>query len=88
MRIHIEEMSWMEVKEALEQGFQTVIVPVASIEQHGPHLPLGTDSYGGDCYGAKVAVKLGNALVAPTIRFGCSMPSSIFPSESAASPFS
>lgn len=70
--IILEEMTWPEIQEALKSGYKTVIFSVASTEQHGPHLPIGTDSYGGDYYALKVAEKLGETLVAPTIRFGCS----------------
>lgn len=70
--IILEEMTWPSVKEAIKSGYKTVIFSVASTEQHGPHLPLGTDSFGGDYYALKVAEKMGETLVAPTVRFGCS----------------
>ena len=31
--------------EALRQQTQTVILPLGSLEEHGPHLPLGTDTF-------------------------------------------
>lgn len=34
--ILLEEMVWPEIESALENGKRTVIVPVGSIEQHGP----------------------------------------------------
>ena len=70
--ILIEELSWSAIKEAMMQGYKTAIFAVASTEQHGPHLPTGTDAFIGDNYAKRVAEKLGNTLVAPTIRFGCS----------------
>jgi creatinine amidohydrolase len=68
----LEEYAWPEVETALEQGTQTVVVAVGSTEQHGPHLPLKTDTILGDEYSRRVAEKLGDALAAPTIRPGCS----------------
>jgi len=38
----IEEMTWQEVEKSIEQQ-QVLIIPIGSIEQHGPHLPLTTD---------------------------------------------
>lgn len=70
--IKLTEMTWKMVAEALANGFNTVIVSVGSIEQHGYHLPLSTDEHLGDCLALILAEKLGNALVAPTIRPGCS----------------
>ena len=43
-RVLMEEMTWPEVKAALDSGAQTAIIPTASVEQHGPHLPLLTDT--------------------------------------------
>jgi len=37
------EMSWPEVEEALKRT-DVVIIPVGSTEQHGTHLPLGSDT--------------------------------------------
>lgn len=68
----LEEMTWPEVAEALEAGRTTVVVAVGATEQHGPHLPLLVDAVRGDRLAVEVARLLGGALVAPTIRVGCS----------------
>jgi creatinine amidohydrolase len=68
----LEELSWPEVQEAVSAGIRTVVVVVASIEQHGPHLPTMTDTAIGHAVGERVARKLGRALLAPVIRPGCS----------------
>jgi creatinine amidohydrolase len=39
-----EEMTWKEVEEEIEVRTPFVL-PLGSIEQHGPHLPLGTDAF-------------------------------------------
>lgn len=70
--LRIEEMTWVQVKEYLEQGYRRVIFALGSIEQHGPHMPLVTDTLIGDMLAVRVAEKLGQTLVAPTIRPGCS----------------
>ena len=43
-RVLIEEMTWPEVKAAIEGGRRRVIVMLGAMEQHGPHLPIGTDT--------------------------------------------
>ena len=35
----LEEMTWPEIRDALQNGMRTVVVCAASIEQHGPTLP-------------------------------------------------
>ncbi|MBN1223216.1 MAG: creatininase family protein [Candidatus Aminicenantes bacterium] len=77
--VRMEEMNWPDIKEAIEKGFTTAILAVGSTEQHGPHLPLITDSLIGDVLANKVAQKLGNALQAPTIRIGLSEHHLAFP---------
>ena len=39
----IEAMTMPEFEQRLEQS-RTVLIPVGSVEEHGPHLPLGTDT--------------------------------------------
>ena len=71
-RLLMEEMSWREIEEAIAGGKTTAILAVASIEQHGPHLPTGTDTYLGCALAEGIARELGNALVAPVMRPGLS----------------
>jgi len=46
-----------------------VIVPVGSLEEHGSHLPLGTDSMQAEEVARRVALEL-DALVCPPLRYG------------------
>ena len=68
----LEEMTWPEVEAAISLGTKTVVIAVGAVEQHGPHLPLLVDAVRGDRLAVEVARRLGNSLVAPTIRVGCS----------------
>lgn len=70
--IRMEEMNWVDISEAIQKGFTTVVIGIGSTEQHGPHLPTHTDAVIADVLAHKVALKLGNALKAQTIRVGCS----------------
>lgn len=66
------EMTRPEVEAAIASGVDTVIITFGSTEQHGLHLPLGTDSLWGEELGERVARALGDALLAPGLRLGCS----------------
>jgi creatinine amidohydrolase len=68
----MEEMTWPDVRAALAAGYTTAVVAVGSTEQHGPHLPTMTDTRIGDAMAHRVALKLGNALLARTIPVGVS----------------
>jgi len=68
----MEEMNWIDIKEAINNGFKTVIIGVGSTEQHGPHLPTQTDALIADVIVNLIAQSLKNALQAQTIRVGCS----------------
>ena len=69
--LDLERMTWPEVRAELDRGRDTVVVPFGAVEQHGPHLPLGTDAMFGDEIGRAAAERL-NAFLAPTIPVGCS----------------
>lgn len=67
--VFIEEMTWMEVRDALADGKTTVIVPTGGVEQNGPYLATGKHNYVLRATTQAIARKLGNALVAPTVAF-------------------
>ncbi len=71
-KINLFEMTRPEVEQAIASGVDTVIITIGSTEQHGLHLPLGTDAIYGEALGERVARGLGNALLAPGLRIGCS----------------
>lgn len=75
----LSDLTWPEVGEALAASWDTVVVAAGSIEQHGPHLPLVTDTLIGDgLIGATVA-RLDRAFQGPTISIGCSEHHMAFP---------
>jgi creatinine amidohydrolase len=71
-------LSWPEIREEMERGRDTVVVCFGAVEQHGHHLPLGTDSMLGDAVGRALADRL-DAFLAPTIQVGCSQHHLAFP---------
>jgi creatinine amidohydrolase len=41
---HLAHHSWTQVRELAARAGSTVVWPWGAVEQHGPHLPLGTDA--------------------------------------------
>jgi creatinine amidohydrolase len=60
-------MTWEEYQK--EVGRSIVILPVGSMEQHGPHLPLNVDVVIPTSLAKMVAEKI-NGMVLPTINYG------------------
>jgi creatinine amidohydrolase/Fe(II)-dependent formamide hydrolase-like protein len=67
--VFVEEMTWMEVRDALKAGKTTVIVPTGGVEQNGPYLATGKHNYILRGTAEAIARKLGDALVAPIVPF-------------------
>lgn len=70
--VFLGELTTLEV-EAFLRDHQTVIVPIGSTEQHGPHGPLGTDALIPTEVARRAAGRVG-ALVAPAVSYGLSYP--------------
>ena len=59
----------MEVRDAIKAGKTTVIVGTGGIEPNGPYVALGKHNYVLQATTEAIARQLGNALVAPIIKF-------------------
>lgn len=68
MFMFLDELTMSEFKEKVSES-TVVILPIGAVEEHGPHLPLCTDSLQPEYIAQKVAEKTG-ALIAPPIRYG------------------
>ncbi|HEY7127072.1 MAG TPA: creatininase family protein [Ktedonobacterales bacterium] len=55
--LHFEELTWPEL-EALDRVHTVVFVVLSPLEEHGPHLPLGTDLYTGRGIAEAIALRL------------------------------
>jgi len=68
--LNLSHMTTEQVAEYLAKE-DTIMIPVGSCEQHGPHLPLGTDTLITAELARRLAAKL-NYIVAPMIPIGLS----------------
>jgi creatinine amidohydrolase len=67
--VYVEELTWVEVRDAMKAGTTTVIVPSGGTEQSGPHLVLGKENFAIHYAAGEIARRLGTALVAPTLQY-------------------
>jgi creatinine amidohydrolase len=67
--VFLEELTWTELRDQVQAGKTTVIVPVGGTEQSGPHIALGKHNVRVKVLAGRIAASLGNALVAPVIAY-------------------
>ena len=67
--VWLEEMTWMDVRDAMKAGKTTMIVTTGGIEPNGPWLALGKHNYVLRANCDAIARKLGNAICAPILPF-------------------
>ena len=67
--VWMEDMTWMDVRDAVKRGKTTVIVSTGGIEPNGPWLALGKHNFVLKANCDAIARKLGNALCAPIVPF-------------------
>jgi creatinine amidohydrolase len=65
----LADMTWVEVRSAVERGYTTVIVPSGGIEQNGPHMIVGKHDYIVRAAALRIAASLGQTLVAPVVSY-------------------
>ena len=68
MTVHMDQLSWVDYERRVREG-AVVFLPCGATEQHGPHLPLGTDALLASAISADVAARVGG-LVAPALSYG------------------
>jgi creatinine amidohydrolase len=65
------DLTWPEARQRAAAG-ALLAVPVGSTEQHGPHLPLSTDTDVAVALAARLAARRDDVLVAPPVGYGSS----------------
>jgi creatinine amidohydrolase/Fe(II)-dependent formamide hydrolase-like protein len=67
--LRMADMTWVEVRSAIEHGYTRVIVPSGGIEQNGPHMILAKHDHIVGFTAERIASELGNTLIAPVVSF-------------------
>ena len=76
--VWIEELTYLEVRDAIKAGKTTALVFAGSTEQNGPYMSGGKHQYAIRLVGEAIARKLGNALIAPVIPIEAGNPENQF----------
>ena len=67
--VFLEDLTWTELRAAIDAGASTAIIPIGGTEQSGPAIVLGKHNKRVRFLAGKIAQALGNAIVAPVIAY-------------------
>jgi len=65
----LQDLTWTEVRDQIQAGKTTIIIPIGGTEQSGPDVALGKHNARAAWLSQRIAEGLGNALVAPVIAY-------------------
>jgi creatinine amidohydrolase len=66
--VRMDNISWVDYEHRVQSG-SVVFLPIGATEQHGPHLPLGTDALLASAISEDVAREI-DGIVAPALSYG------------------
>jgi creatinine amidohydrolase len=67
--VFLEDLTWTELRDEIGAGKTTIIVPIGGTEQNGPAMALGKHNRRVKLLSERIAVALGDAIVAPVIAY-------------------
>jgi len=67
--VFIEDLTWMEVRDAIAKGAHTAIYYAGSTEQNGPHMVTGKHNFIARHVAGRIAARLGKTLIYPIMPF-------------------
>jgi len=67
--VYVEDLTWMEIRDAQTAGKTTAIIYAGGTEQNGPHMALVKHNAISRYVAGQIAEKLGNAIVYPIMPF-------------------
>jgi creatinine amidohydrolase len=67
--VQLEALTWTELRDRVAAGATIALLPIGGTEQNGPHMALGKHNVRARLLGERIAMKLGNAIVAPVLAY-------------------
>ena len=67
--VFLEDLTWTELRDQVQAGKTTILIPIGGTEQSGPDVALGKHNVRVKVLSQRIAEGLGNALVAPVIAY-------------------
>ena len=67
--VFIDELTWTELRDLVRAGETTILIPIGGTEQSGPDMALGKHNVRVKALSGKIALALGNALIAPVMAY-------------------
>ena len=67
--LFIEELNWMEIRDAIRAGKTTILIPTGGVEMNGRYLASGKHNFVLRVAADSIARRLGNTLIAPIVPF-------------------
>jgi len=64
-----EELTWMDVRDRVAEGYTTVLIGTGGVEQNGPYLATGKHNFVLATVMPYIARAIGNTLIAPVVKF-------------------
>ncbi|MDP5071994.1 MAG: hypothetical protein NWQ45_13935, partial [Congregibacter sp.] len=64
-----EELTWMEIRDAVARGTTTIIIATGGVEQNGPYVVGGKHNYVLETVLPYIATEIGDTLIAPIVKF-------------------
>ncbi|MEX2049159.1 MAG: creatininase family protein [Gemmatimonadota bacterium] len=64
-----EELTWMDVRDRVAEGYTTVLIGSGGVEQNGPYLATGKHNFVLTTVMPYIARAIGNTLIAPVVKF-------------------
>ena len=67
--VWLEHLTWTELRDRIQSGTTTAIVPIGGVEQSGPDIALGKHDARARVLAERIARELGHTLVAPVVAY-------------------